>query len=72
MNDSPLTQTPLRLARKAAGLSQADLAKKAGVSQMTISRWESGYPVRRRSDALDRVADILGVPVEHLTTQAVA
>lgn len=72
MNDSSLIQTPLRTARKAAGLSQADLARQAGVSQMTVSRWESGHPVRRRSDALTKVAEILGVPVEQLTASSAA
>mgnify|MGYP003319219046 CR=1 FL=1 len=32
----------LKQARKAAGMSQADLAEKVGCHQKDISRWESG------------------------------
>ena len=44
-------------ARKAAGLSQQELARRAGVRQETVSRLESGKhsPTVRTVDKLDRV-----------------
>lgn len=54
-----------REARIAAGLSQEALAKRLGVSQRTVSTWETGrvaLTVRRAK----RVADILGVPMDQV------
>lgn len=55
----------LRQARKALGLSQADLALKIGVSQPAVATWESGMHDPRR-DVLTRVATVLGVPFDWL------
>jgi transcriptional regulator with XRE-family HTH domain len=41
-----------RRVREAAGLSQRDLADELGVSEATISRWESNVTRPRRADAL--------------------
>jgi len=46
----------LRKARKAAGLTQADLAHLAGVTQAYISKLENGERLRPRFDILDRLA----------------
>jgi transcriptional regulator with XRE-family HTH domain len=52
----------LRDARRAAGLTQAELAERAGVSVTSISRIEQGYAPRRRSlverIVRDTVADL--------------
>jgi transcriptional regulator with XRE-family HTH domain len=51
--------------RKAAGLTQTDLAELVGVPQQTIAFWEqSSRPPR--SEALPRLAKALGVRVEAL------
>lgn len=52
-------------ARKRAGLTQAALAKKVGVHQVTIARIESG--ARHPSmTLLQRIARALGVPLAEL------
>jgi DNA-binding XRE family transcriptional regulator len=51
--------------RKAAGLSQAELAKLARVSPKTIGFWETS-PIPPRSDVLPRLAKALGVRVEDI------
>lgn len=57
----------LRSARKAAGLSQARVAKQLRVHRPTISEMEAG---RRRvsADELARLAEIYSVPVEWFTS----
>lgn len=50
----------IRVIRKRAGLTQAQLAERAGVNQHHISRWETGQ-VRPGRENLERVADALGV-----------
>jgi DNA-binding XRE family transcriptional regulator len=48
--------------RKAAGLTQAEVGREVGVSQMAVSRWESGERVprgeaaRRYGELLERLA----------------
>ena len=46
-------------AREESGLTQADVAKRLGVSQQTVSRWESGAS-RPRRPSLAKLADLLG------------
>lgn len=51
--------------RRAAGLSQAELADAVGVQQQTIAFWElSDKPPR--SDVIPKMAKILGVRVDEL------
>lgn len=51
--------------RKAAGLTQAELAKLVGETQQNIAYWEqSDKPPR--SDVLPKLAEVLGVQVEDL------
>ena len=58
----------IRTARTGQGLTQIELAKKAGVSLRTIARLELGVPISIAT--LDRVAEALGLMVE-LNGQAV-
>jgi putative transcriptional regulator len=57
---SPISVT-LKEARKEAGLTQSELAEKAGVRQATISELETGNTRRVDLDVLDRLCDALGV-----------
>ena len=59
MSDGPEAQhgVRLRLARRARGLTQQQLADMAGVSRQAISLWESG-----EHDPSLRVAFTLNVP----------
>src|SRR2546422_972150 len=56
----------LRKLRKERGFTQAQLAKRANVRQATISEWESGTVHRMDTDLLDRVCEVLGVPLGEL------
>ena len=61
----PMQGERLRDLRKAAGLSQADLAKAIGERQEAVSFWErSAKPPR--SDVLAKMATVLGVTVEDI------
>jgi len=51
--------------RKAAGLSQTELAKAINVPQQTVGYWETAA-VPPRSDVLPKLAKALGVSVEEL------
>lgn len=55
----------LRVARKAAGLEQEELASRSGISQGTISRIERGSPAPSVETAL-ALARALGLTVEDL------
>lgn len=61
----PSTGTRLATLRKAAGLSQAELAKALGVPQSTVGYWETA-PKPPRSDVLPKLAKVLGVRVEDI------
>jgi predicted transcriptional regulator len=53
----------LRIARKKAGLSQRELAARAGVPQSTIARIETGE-IDPRNSTLDRVLSECGYSLE--------
>lgn len=55
----------VRALRVAAGLTQAQVAERSGVTQESISRLERGIQ-RPQKCTLQRVADALGVPPEHV------
>jgi transcriptional regulator with XRE-family HTH domain len=57
----------IRQARLAAGLDQAELARRLGVGQQLISRWECGY-FAPRDHLRPVVASELGCAVEDLFT----
>lgn len=57
--------TPIRItlreARKTAGLTQVQLAKRAGVRQATVSDLETGKPGRIDLEVLDSLCRVLGL-----------
>lgn len=57
---SPISIT-LREARERAGLTQVELAQRAGVRQATISELETGKTRRMDLDVLDRLCAALNV-----------
>ena len=52
--------------RKAAGMSQGELAKRLGVTQGAVSQWEKGYS-NPRLPMLMKMATVLGVTLDSLT-----
>ena len=52
--------------RRGRGWEQDDLAAKAGVSQSTVSRVETGARRAPSSETMRRLARALGVPVDAL------
>jgi len=61
--------SPVEAWRRQAGLTQAELAGKAGVRPATISDIESGKSLGR-VDVLRRVARVLGVGIDDLVLDA--
>lgn len=58
----------IRLFRKSLGLTQAELAERSEVDDMTISRLETG--ARAPSlDQLERLAAVFDVPISHLLNE---
>lgn len=55
----------IRKLRKAAGLTQAQLAEKVGVAQATVADWESDE-YRPRASILPALATALGCTVNDL------
>ena len=51
----------LRALREAAGLTQAELATRAGTRRATVSDLETGKSGRITLELLDRLAKVLGV-----------
>lgn len=61
------TVTPLKKARFEASLTQVELARKAGMSQSTFQRYETGFPNEIPEDALKRLAKVLKCSPEQLS-----
>ncbi len=57
----------LRKARIQKGFRQAELARRAGVSEDLVYRWERGLHGARKG-TLERVAGVLGIPGDYLLT----
>lgn len=55
---------PLKLYRKAEGLTQDGLAGKLGVSRTSVARWETGRDID--IDLVPRVSEITGIPIAEL------
>ena len=55
--------------RKAAGLTQAELAVKAGLGMMQVSRIERGAVSDPQVSTVQALADALGVPVAELLAE---
>lgn len=65
-----MTGQEVQAARSIRGLTQKDLAKKLGVSETTVTRWETGrFKPAARLQA--RLHEILGVAPTMHTTQVV-
>jgi transcriptional regulator with XRE-family HTH domain len=54
-------------ARTAAGLSQAEVAQKLGITQTAYADWER-HPVALRPDQIEKLTEILKIAVEQLFT----
>ena len=63
-----LRKDALLLARKGRELSQAALAKKAGVARITVNRIEKDHPDSVTFDTINRLAKALGVDTDTLVT----
>lgn len=64
-----LLSSKLRAARKAAGLTQGQVAARVGVTRGAVTHWESADPATRTYpgvDSLMQLANIYGVSVEWL------
>jgi transcriptional regulator with XRE-family HTH domain len=59
----------VRATRKAAGISQEEVARRAGVSLNVINRLERGVILDPHYSTLRRIASALGVPVEDLVRE---
>ena len=59
----------LHALREAAGLSQAQVADKLGITQTAYAVWER-HPVALRPEQIEQVAVVLGVTAEQLFTTA--
>ena len=58
--------TKVRVKREEKGYNQAELAKRTGLTQATISRLESGEVRQLKSEAIKSLAKALGVSVDFL------
>ena len=59
----------LRTARERAGMSQAQLARAAGLTRAVISKWEKGDSINPSAHAVQAAADVLGVTVASLLAE---
>lgn len=67
---TPISLGRIAELRKAKGLSQNELAKRAGIRQATLSAIEAGTTRRVDFAVLERVADALGVDPALLLTRS--
>lgn len=58
--------TRVKEARLAAGLSQEELARRAGISRAAIAQYESARPRMPAGDILVRLSEVLGVSEGYL------
>lgn len=56
----------LRTLRKASGLSQAELARRLGITERSIHNYEGNYRYPKGRDVLVGMAEIFGVSVDYL------
>ncbi len=59
----------LRELRRALGLTQAELAVRAGIRRATVSRLENARVTALDLDVLEKLADVLGVEPGFLLTR---
>lgn len=60
-----MIQITLEAARVNAGYSQKEAAKKLGVSNVTLSRWERGVSMPKANQII-AICDLYGVPYDML------
>jgi transcriptional regulator with XRE-family HTH domain len=60
MSPAPAVNISIRQMREAAGITQAELARRLGVAAPLVARWESPSG-RPKVDTLQRIADALGL-----------
>lgn len=65
-----LELNPVAAWRRHAGVTQAVLADKVGVTQAAIARIEAGPTGAGRDDTLTRIAKALGAPLAHINPPA--
>jgi transcriptional regulator with XRE-family HTH domain len=58
-----MTGAELAALRRAAGLSQSDLARRAGCGRHAVSYWECKRLLDRNAWAVKRMAEALGLPI---------
>ena len=56
----------IRTVRKRAGMKQDELARKAGISRITLNGLESGRITNTQTRTLEKIADVLGVTAKEL------
>lgn len=54
----------IKTKREEKGLTMKELAERIGVSEGTISRWESGHISNMRRDKIQALSDVLGIPLK--------
>lgn len=65
-----MTGADLATIRKAAGLSQAELAQRVGIGRHAVSYWECRPQVERRAWAVCCMAEVLTLPDMHACQRA--
>ncbi|MBR3861114.1 MAG: helix-turn-helix transcriptional regulator [Oscillospiraceae bacterium] len=65
----PLNAHRITVLRKERGMTQGELAQMLGLAQSTLSQYEAGTR-RLPTDKAERIADVLGVPMETMFTKA--
>lgn len=70
LTDQPVEGGEVRSRRRAAGLTQRELAARCGVTQVTISHIEVGHTERPHMPLLLDMADTLQCAVEDLLVKA--
>lgn len=61
-----MSRMTLRAARVNAGLTQKDAAKKIGVSNKTLCRWENGDTQPKVGEQIDSICSIYGVDYDNI------
>ncbi len=62
---------PIKTGRERLGLTQEGLAKRLGVSQQAVTKWETGES-RPRAEKLPEIARLLGCSVDDLFKEQTA